>query len=280
MSEEKMEQVFQVTAPAHLVVKNIRGSVTISPGEEGTIHVTAIKDLDSGDVKRTEVNLTQEPDGSVLAVARYPEGSLGWLSGEKPCKVDFVIHTPSQCSTTVDTVSSEVTISRLEGLLNCHTVSGDIVLRDLSGELEIHSVSGDVNLEQISGSVDIHTVSGDVEGKQVHGKAHLDSVSGDVDLEESDLPAVYAKSVSGDFELETPLVEGPYSFNTVSGDVQLKIPSGTHCTVDLHSLSGRITTRLSETSSLRDHGRQSVEVQGGGTRVSMTSVSGDLVLDS
>lgn len=280
MSEEKMEQVFEVSTPARLVVKNIRGSVKVTTGEEGSILVSAIKNLDSGDSKLTELELSQEKDGTVKAVVRFPEGSLGWLSGQKPCKVDFIIQTPRQCSSTINTVSSDVSVSGQEGKLECRTVSGDIDLHELTGELNVHSVSGDVDLEQISGNLDIHTVSGDVDGKSVSGEANLDTVSGDITLEKSTLPAIKGKSVSGDFKMETSLADGPYDFHSVSGDVNLKVPAETSCKIELHALSGGISSQLSETSSVRDHGHQSVEVQGGGVLVTMKSVSGDLSLAS
>ena len=280
MSEEKLEQLFQVNVPAHLVVKNIRGSVVINPGEENTIRVTAIKHVDTGDAGLTQVELTQDADGSVQAVARYPGESFGWISGKNPCKVDFIILAPSKCSTRVNGVSCDVSISGLEGEMECHTVSGDLVLHDLAGSFDLHTVSGDVEMANVSGSMEIHTVSGDVEGKHISGEQKLDSVSGDIELKESTIPSVQAKSVSGEFKFETPLSDGPYNFHTVSGDVKLKVPAETRCSLELHSLSGRITSRLTETSSQRDHGTQTVEVQGGGVKVTLGSVSGGLKLES
>jgi DUF4097 and DUF4098 domain-containing protein YvlB len=280
MSEEKMEQLFQVKAPARLVVKNIRGSVTINPGEETSLQVTAIKQVDSGDAELTRVELTQDADGTVEAVARYPEDTFGWIAGKKPCEVDFIIQAPSKCSTKVKVVSSVVSITGLEGEMECHTVSGDLVLHDLAGSFTIRTVSGDVEMEKVSGSMDIHTVSGDVAGKHISGEQKLDSVSGDFELKESTLPSVQSKSISGGYKLETPLTDGPYQFHTVSGDVKVKVPAETHCSLELHSLSGYISSKLPETSSQRDRGTQSVEVQGGGVKVTLGSVSGGLKLES
>ena len=35
MSDEIIEQKYEVTAPARLIISNVRGSVTIQPGEPG-----------------------------------------------------------------------------------------------------------------------------------------------------------------------------------------------------------------------------------------------------
>jgi hypothetical protein len=280
MSEEKFEQVFQVSSPARLVVRNIRGSVEIRPGEEGTILVTAVKHVDSGDAKRTQVELTQDPDGTVKAVARFPEGSIDWLFGAQPCKVDFVIRTPRACNLTVNGVSNDAIISGLEGEFSLHSVSGDLTLRDLTGELTVKTVSGDVDLDQFTGTLKLTTVSGDFNGRKASGSMKLDTVSGDVRMQESNLPAVEAGSVSGDLELQTPLEAGPYNFHSVSGEVRLTVPAGTSCSAELHSISGRISTNLPQSASSHHHGRDTVEVQGGGVRVYLKSVSGELSLVS
>jgi hypothetical protein len=280
MSDEKFEQVFQVSQPARLVVKNIRGSVDIQPGEDGAVQVAAVKHSDSGDAKRTEVELTQDPDGTVRAIARFPEGSIDWLFGMQPCKVDFVIKAPHQCDLKVNGVSNDTFVSGLAGEFSFNSVSGDVTLRELSGPLSVNTVSGDVDLERVDGKLKLNTVSGDVKGQKASGTIHVDTVSGDVRLRESTLPAVEAESVSGDLELQTPLGEGPYRFHSVSGEVRLTVPAETRCSAELHSISGRISTSLPQSSSSRQHGTELVEVQGGGVKVSLNSVSGELSLAS
>jgi hypothetical protein len=280
MSEEKYEQVFKVTLPSRLVVKNIRGSVDIQPGEEDTIQVTAVKHTDSGDAKRTEIQLTQDADGTVNAVARFPEGSVDWLFGSKPCNVDFVIRAPRQCALKVRGVSNDVLTAGFQGESSFNLVSGDLVLRDMSGTLIVNTVSGDVELERVDGQLKLNTVSGDIKGQQASGTMHLDTVSGDVRLNESNLPSVEAESVSGDLELHTSLSDGPYRFHSVSGEVHLTVPPGTSCSAELHSISGRIQTNLPQSSSSRHAGTQLVEVQGGGVKVLLNSISGDLALSA
>jgi hypothetical protein len=261
MSEEKFEQVFQVSGQAHLIVKNIRGSVDIQTGEDGTIQVTAIKHSDSGDPKRTEVELTQDSDGAVKAISRFPEGSIDWLFGHQPCKVDFVIKAPRQCALKVNGVSNTVLAAGFEGDVSVNSVSGEITLRDLKGSLRIHTVSGDADGERIAGSLVLETVSGDVV------------------LKESVLLSVKANTVSGDLRIHTSLTEGPYDFRSVSGDVRLTVPPETHCTGELHSVSGDLVSAFPVTAYSRHHGSQLVAVQGGGVKIALHSVSGDLSLD-
>jgi DUF4097 and DUF4098 domain-containing protein YvlB len=276
MSDEIFEQVFQVTGPARLEVNNIRGSVDIRPGDDGVIKITTAKQVDTGDAKRTEVELKQESDGTVKASTRFPEITFGWLTGSKPCKVDYVITAPRACALKVNGVSNNTFAEGFEGEGSFKTVSGDLTLKSLNGPLSLNSVSGDMELADLTGSLHLTTVSGDINGAHLSGTVSLNTVSGDVDFEQSNLPSVDATTVSGEMDLETALGDGPYKFNSVSGDLTLKVPADTCCTAELHSISGDISTRLQTTSVSRHNGTQTIEVQGGGVKVYLHSVSGDM----
>jgi len=261
MSDEIFEQTFQVSGPAHLTVKNICGSVQVHPGEDGIIQVTATKRTHTGDEKHTEVEIKQESDGTVVAVVRFPDGGWNWLFGSRPCDVDFVVKAPRQCSLKLSGVSNSVETAGFEGSVSINTVSGEMTLRDLTGDMRIKAVSGDAEGENLSGSLDLETVSGDVA------------------FNKSTLSSVKANTVSGDMRLHTALAEGPYSFKSVSGNVRLIVPPETRCTSELHSVSGDIVSAFPVTSFSRHHGSQTINVQGGGVKIYLNSVSGDLSLE-
>jgi hypothetical protein len=258
---ESIEKTFTVSSPARLSVGNIRGSVEIHPGDAGIIVVTAVKKDDTGDGKRTEIEITQEADGTVKATTRFPEAGLNWLFGSQPCEVDYFVKAPRQCSLKLNGVSNNVLAEGFEGTIAVNSISGEITLRDMSGEIRLHSVSGDVEGERFNGSLD------------------MDTVSGDVSLKESILRSINSNTVSGDMVISTSLAEGAYNFKSVSGDVRLNVPPETHCTGDLHTVSGELVSAFPITGFSRHHGSQTVNIQGGGVKVSLRSVSGDLSLD-
>jgi hypothetical protein len=258
---ENIEKSFSVAAPARLSVNNIRGSVEIHPGEDGLIQVTAIKQPHSGDENRTWIEITQEADGTVKAATHFPDGGWNWLFGSQPCEVDYVMKAPRQCSLKLNGVSNMVLAEGFEGVASVNSVSGEIALRDLKG------------------SVQIHTISGDADGERISGSLSLDTVSGDVALKESNLSSIKSNTVSGDIRIRTSLTDGPYDFKSVSGDVRLSMPPDTHCTAELHSVSGDLVSAFPVTGYSRHHGSQTVNVQGGGVEISLHSVSGDLSLE-
>ena len=277
---ETIEKTFTVSSPARLNLSNIRGSVEIRPGEDGVIRITAVKRDGTGDPKSTEIEMVQESDGTVKVATHYPEAWWGWIIGSFPCAVDYTIQAPRACSLKVNGVSNEASAGGFEGEFDFHSVSGEMSLRDLKGPTKVSTVSGKLELEAISGEMRLNSVSGKITGRRLEGRLHLDTVSGRVELEDSNLASAEAGTVSGGMELQTPLGEGPYRFNSVSGDVELTLPADTRCSAELHAVSGAITTKLPATSTSRRNGSQSVEIQGGGVKVYAHSVSGNLSLVS
>jgi DUF4097 and DUF4098 domain-containing protein YvlB len=276
---EMVEKNFKVASPANLNLSNIRGSVEILPGEEGMIYITATKDANSGDAKRTEIEFSQEADGTVKVATRFPEGAWSWLFGSFPCRVDYVVKAPRKCSLKINGVSCETLAEGFEGEFSFQTVSGGMTLRSLSGQIKVNTVSGDLELVELIGSLNLKTISGKVTGKRIQGSVHLDTVSGKVSLDESNLNFIEASTVSGRMRYQTAFGEGPYRFNSVSGDVAFLVPPETRCSAELRTISGRLSTKIPATSTSRQNGSQTVEIQGGGVKVLLRSVSGNLSLE-
>lgn len=280
MSNEILEKTFTVSAPARLVLSNIRGSVDVRPGADDVIMVKAEKLVNTGNAKQTEIEMKQETDGSVRVKTSFPEFWFGWLFDSKPCKVNYTITAPRSCVLQINGVSNEVFAEGFEGDSSFKTVSGDVTVRTLNGALSFETVSGDLQLSDLTGKLRMNTVSGEINGTHLSGTLNLNTVSGDIELGQSRLPSVTARTVSGGMTLETGLGDGPYTFNSVSGDLVLKVPTDTHCTAELHSLSGGLSVNLPIASVSRYNGTQVTEVQGGGVKVYLNSISGDLKIQS
>jgi hypothetical protein len=275
---EILEKNFMVSSPARLDISNIRGSVEIHSGQEGVINIHITKDANSGDANRTEIELTQAADGTVKAATHFPEGAWSWLFGSFPCRVDYVVEAPSKCSIKINGVSSDAIAEGFEGEFSFHSVSGEMTLYNLTGPVKVNTVSGKVDLAELNGDLHLTTVSGKVSGRRIHGPVQLNTVSGQVAMDESSLSSVDATTVSGRMEYQTAFGAGPYHFHSVSGDIELLVPLETRCSAELHAISGKLYTQLPATSISRQNGNQTAEIQGGGVKVSLQSVSGNLSL--
>lgn len=260
MSQEVIEQTFSVSGRARLVVSNIRGSVVVRLGEPGAVTIQAVKHADSG--SRIDFRLSQDDDGTVHAEVHPANGVLGFFSSSKPMKIDITANVP------------------LETDLNVSVVSSGLVVNGLAGNIDLNGVSGDIELSDLTGALHVKTVSGDISGARLAGSLALEAVSGDVRLHESQLGSAVVRTVSGDVRLQTPLGDGPYNFDTVSGDFRLITLPDSKCTAELHTISGRIVASMPQTASRTRGTSQTLHIQGGGVRVFLKSVSGNLTVGS
>jgi hypothetical protein len=259
MSQETIERTFNVSLPARLVLSNIRGSVVIAPGNDLEVHVSAVKDNDSGDAARTMITIEQDADGMVRAETRYHhEGSF--LFGDRPCKVDYMVSIPKQCSVDCKGISNRAFIRGLEGDFSISTISGDVQLNGLAGTIRLNAVSGQVSGESISGTMDYKTVSGNLH------------------LVESQLHSVKGSSVSAKVWLQTALMEGPYQFDAVSGSLYFLVPPGTACVVESNAMSGALITDLPISRDLRRAGYRRAEIGNWGPLVKFKGVSGNVLI--
>lgn len=262
MSTETFEHTFEVETPAQLKVSNVRGHIDIQPGDGSLIRVTAVKHKGSGSSGNTQIIISQEEDGLVVAEAKHEKSISNWFGINKPCRVDFTIRVPKTCSVKVNCVSSSAAIDGLEGNIDINGVSGSLKLNNLSGKFVFSSVSGKITAENISGPLD------------------MNSVSGKVRISRSQIPTIMGKSVSGSVVIETPLTEGPYEFKSISGNTSLITPEDTACTIRIKSVSGKAKVNLPVTSKSGNRNKQMIEVAGGGPEVSVKSVSGILKIGS
>jgi Toastrack DUF4097 len=255
MSEETIEKTFQVGTPARLIISNVRGSVTVLPGEAAVIAIKAFKHGNSSNTSNV-VEMTQDNDGTVRVETRYNESFFGLLS--HPPKVEYSIRAPQNTHLEVSCISSSLNVSDLAGVFKLKTISGEMEVNNLSGPFKLSGVSGDIT------------------GSHLAGVLELSTVSGRVKLLQSEFPNADASTVSGDLILQTPVSTGPYTFSSVSGSVRMLVPPDTHCNAELNSVSGTIRSSLPASTTSIGHGLKITQVGTGGTSVRLKSVSGSL----
>src|SRR5262249_42400040 len=159
---------------------------------------------------------------------------------------DLVIKVPRKCRIEADRVSAPITVA------------------DLSERVELSSVSGDLEVQGSAREVKLCTVSGDIllrDGKSLEN--------------------AQANSVSGTLRTQANLRSGgSFKFETVSGDVELKLPSSIGADFKVSTFSGRITNdfgaKVEKASSYLPSEELSFSVGSGGARVSVQSFSGSI----
>ncbi|KUG09043.1 hypothetical protein ASU33_19660 [Solirubrum puertoriconensis] len=124
---------------------------------------------------------------------------------------------------------------------------GDVEVRDVDGNLELNLKNGNAKLLNVGGGVVANTISGNI--------------------------TVRYAGIS----------QAPSAVSSVSGDVDVTMRPNSKATLQLRSISGEVYTDLDidlgkSDSNMRRVGGQLVQgtINGGGTQVSLQSVSGDI----
>jgi hypothetical protein len=240
---QDFQRSYRVGAGGRVSVRNVSGDVIVKGYEGDTVTVLGYKEGRDRDLLQVE-DLSGE--GRVDVRVRYPERC------NCDASVRFEVRVPRSLSLEYDAFSS---------------VSGDVAVDGATGSITAKSVSGGVRVENVSGRVEAKSVSGGVEVRQAAGTVSAKSTSGGVDVEVVQLPAE-----GGAQRME---------FASVSGNVNVRLPSNLGAEVEMSTLSGALETEFPIQIEKREHGpgRSARGRVGDGARgLKLSSVSGDVRL--
>jgi DUF4097 and DUF4098 domain-containing protein YvlB len=223
------EQHFDTPGPLRVEIKIGAGDVRVTSidGSDSLVVLEGEQEI----VDATKVSLT----GDRLLIEQRSKSLFGFF-GRWDESLHVEARVPHGSTLEIATASADARIDGTFSGLDAKTASGEVsVTGELDGDATVQSVSGNVRVSRLTGDLSVRTVSGEVEAGSVGG-------------------SVSAKSVSGDVHVDS-LHEGRATVQSVSGDVELGIASGTSIDVDAGSASGAMSSEvpLSETSE-RDGG--------------------------
>lgn len=274
---------FTTPNPLDVSVRNQAGTVEISAADvaETTVEIVPNDSRGAELAEHTRVQLSEDarrlridvPDRRML---RQPA-------------LEIIVTVPTGSSLDVETASADVQTRGILDSASVTTASADVSLSHLSGRLEVATASGDVHVGRGEGPAQVRTASGDVRLDVSGTEATVQTASGDVVIGRmsGDLSA---RSASGDVIVGSASA-GSVQAKTMSGDVVIGVASGMLVWLDVHSLSGDVSSELGpdESTASRGNGEDAepdVHGPGGGPdtgrgpdlRITASTMSGDVLL--
>jgi hypothetical protein len=266
--------------------------VEIRPDSGNRIHIEAIQR--GGSQGDYQVNVV--PSGDTV---RVTESSNSFFCFFCSRGVRYRITVPSGAQADIRTASGEIDVEGLSGAvslasgsgdvragdltggLTVSTTSGEVQLNDIAGRLEVGSISGDVKLE--NGKIDgaaVSTTSGEVDLDGVAGALKLTSVSGDIHVREAHDGQLDLSTTSGEIKYEGSLAsKSANSLNSISGDVNLRLPDASGFRLDASTVSGDLSSEF----ELRDgqQARRNLSGAAGDASSTLTigTTSGDISIE-
>lgn len=213
-----------------------RGDVTITPSEDGQIHVqahevvhtTSDKEVQSAfDAVRPQI--TTAGSGVTITVPQH-----------RASAVDLTLAVPEKSSITVNANHGDVSIEGLKGNAYVTNANGDVKFDGITGDVHAQMSDGDFSAHAITGQVLVNGHVGDATLSEVSGQAVMDGeFFGDTHLEQmgggfhfhSSRSSIDIPKLSGDLTLDSDDLEanqasGPVRIVTRSKNIELTQASG------------------------------------------------------
>lgn len=248
-------------------------------GSDGNIQVDRGDSLNIQEVKKSSffddpnnINVKIAQSGNAITV-NVDTGS-GFMSSRS---VDFIITVPGNANLQLRTASGDISVDNTSGSMTLKTSSGNIRTANdtFAGHTVLNTTSGDIRStnDTFSSDANLSTTSGDISMDQdtLNGSAKVNDTSGNIDFN-----GTFASSNASNTS---------YQFTTVSGDINVGLPSNANVTVqadttsgsihtdDFHSLLGHDTNKGSGSQASGNIGNPS------GASLTLHTTSGDITIN-
>ena len=259
-----------ITATVEIVVGDLRITATDRP--ETVVDVRPSDPGTDQDVSAAEQTRIEYADNRLLIKAPKQRG-LGLFG--KPGSVDVEIRVPTGSHLYADAGIGRFHSAGALGECRIRTGVGDIHL-EATGPLDVKTGTGAVAVDTVAGSALVTTGSGELRLGRVDGEATIKNSNGDsrigvvtgnlkVSAGNGDIlvdradAGVTATNSNGNVRIRE-VASGSVSLKTSMGELELGIPAGTLCYLDLHTQFGTVHNRL-DTAAAPSSGEQAVEVR-------------------
>ncbi|MBS0591707.1 MAG: DUF4097 family beta strand repeat protein [Proteobacteria bacterium] len=274
-----LSQTFPFAADGSIEVSNVRGSVTITGGDGGTVKLGG--SLGAGS------KLALEGDRRHMELRVEAQKGGGWFGNRGPTSdTTLVLDVPRGASIKLDLVSANGTLEGVAGrTIEVGSVSGTVRVLASARSVDIDSVSGDVILQaERVGAIErahLQTVSGNIKADGVDARVTLGTVSGKIVFSAPKVDELGLESVSGSLEASVAPAKGArIHAESMSGDVRLKLPATLAARIHAETFSGSLKSDYGKVVKEEFGPGSSLDVDGGddGTRVSAQAFSGSVEL--
>ncbi len=260
---DRVTETFKVGQTGALDLSNIAGNVRVTGGGGQEIRVEAVKRVrhrDSAEAARQLEQLRIEMTnvgGRIEVRTVYPRRSGGQRVS---ASVEYTVSVPARADVTIKSISGDLSVDRVSGVVRAETVSGDVGVTETPNVALAKTISGDITARAIGGSatLTLNSVSGNVVATELQARSlECGTISGDLRITGARVERLLAKSVSGDIEFGAVLAEGGrYEFNSHSGDVRITLGDGPGFDLDAATFSGSVRSDLPITLRTNDTGNR------------------------
>jgi DUF4097 and DUF4098 domain-containing protein YvlB len=286
------DRSLDVSGPIRLELSNVAGDISIVGSADGKVHIhgdVRVSGFGFGDPQKRLDDIVASPPvelrGDTLRIGKE-------TTRLHNVSIAYAIEVPRDTAVNSASVSGSQSVRGVRGPVQAASVSGAVHGEDIGREVKLSSTSGtvsadncgdDVRATSVSGSVTVtnakgdvlaHSVSGNVEVKNPGGRVDTDSSSGSVQVRDSN-GDVKAHATAGRVTVQgNPSGNSYWDLKTVSGSVDIAVPSSASFHLSAGAVSGQIRAQIP--IMIEEQGKHSLRAHmgDGGGRVEIHTVSG------
>jgi len=286
------DRSLDVSGPIRLELSNVAGDVAIVGSADGKVHVhgdVRVSGFGFGSPQKRLDDIVASPPvelkGDTLRIGRD-------MSRLHNVAITYSVEVPRATEVSSTSVSGSQSVRNVRGPVLAQSVSGAVHGQDIGREAKLSSTSGavtaencgdDVRATSISGTVTVtnakgdvlaHSVSGNVEVRNPGGRVDANTSSGTVDVRDAD-GDVKAHATAGRVTVKgNPSGNSYWDLKTVSGTVDISVPSSASFHLSAGAVSGQIRAQVP--IMIEEQGKHSLRAHmgDGGGRVEIHTVSG------
>ncbi len=237
-AEATFERDLTVTGRVDLTVHTGSGSIHLTSGPDGRVHIFARVKSGWGSSDETVQQIAAHPPiqqtGNIIRIGASHQ-NFGNVS------IDYEIQAPPDAYLDAASGSGNVTDDGVGANARLGTGSGSIHATGLKGGFTVGTGSGNIYAEQIGpGDVKASTGSGSIELKNLHGALQAGTGSGNIKIDGTPAAPWRIHTGSGSVELWTGNAALTLDAGTGSGNIHSDREIVTQGTMDHHHLKGAI----------------------------------------
>jgi DUF4097 and DUF4098 domain-containing protein YvlB len=269
------QKIEKISGPADVEIVNGSGNTVVLGSSDGQVRVEGKIRVRAGDTKRGEeilAQVIQDPpikrSGRTVVIGEMDQS---WKEHAN-ISIDFTVYMPRRGQLRSHEGSGDQTIQDIDGRVELASGSGDIEATNIGERLVARVGSGDIKLRDVRGDAELASGSGDIAGENLSGRVEAATGSGDIRLSfvGADLRAktgsgsvvirevkgnIRIHASSGDITVNSTLMPAAFwEIESVSGDVDFKLPSQSQFNLDATAKNGLVESdfpipRVEETGS-------------------------------
>jgi len=263
--------------------EDVKETVPAEPG--GTLVVRlpgGSIEVDTHDEHRVEIegrargvfDLEVRTDGKTVRVTGSSRGLVPWISFGG---IELHARVPEEFNLDLNTSGGHIDVQKVMGEVKAHTSGGNVEAGEIEGDVTLRTSGGSIRAQEISGSLEADTSGGEIHVSEVEGPVKVRTQGGTIRVREAG-SSVEANTSGGSIEVRfngTPAGR----LHTTGGSIEVELEGGEGVHLSANTTGGRVEIDDEfETSGRISRNRVDVELDGGGSRLDVTTTGGNVVV--